>query len=95
MGTLLLDFITIILILQVSQIIYGGALRAGGDVKYTLKASILAVTIVRTSKVTLISVHVFNLGIIGIWLGILADQIVRFVLLRHRFKQGKWTRIKI
>lgn len=93
-GHILLNFITVILLMQVSQIIYGGALRAGGDVKFTLLASILSVTIVRTS-VTLITVHIFKLGIIGIWLGIAADQFVRIVLLRSRFKKGYWTKIKI
>lgn len=94
MGQILMLFIAFILILQVSQIIYGGCLRAGGDVKYTLMASIIAVSIVRT-LVTIATVYLFDMGIIGIWLGILADQIVRYVLLRNRFKTGIWTTIKI
>lgn len=93
-GMMLLDFISVILIMQVSQIIYGGALRSGGDVKYTLVASIMAVTFVRTG-VTLFTVYVLKLGILGIWIGILSDQILRFLLLRNRFKKGYWTEIKI
>ena len=39
--------------------------------------------------------YVFGLGIVGIWLGVLADQISRFIFATVRFKAGKWTEIKI
>lgn len=94
MGVMIIKFIMVIVLLQISQIIYGGCLRSGGDVKYTLIAGIISVTIIR-SLVTIVLVNVFDLGILGIWIGILSDQLSRFVLLRHRFKTGKWTNIKI
>lgn len=94
LGVYILRYTMIIVLLQISQIIYGGALRSGGDVKYTLVVGIVAVTLIRTA-VTLVAVHVFELGLTGIWLGILADQLTRFILLRHRFNTGKWTEIKI
>lgn len=93
-GVIITRFMMVIVLLQISQIIYGGCLRSGGDVRYTLVAGIIAVTIIRSS-VTLVTVNIFNLGLYGIWIGILSDQISRFTLLRHRFKQGKWTEIKI
>ena len=94
MGLLINRFIMLILLLQISQIIYGGCLRAGGDVKFTLLVAIIAVTIIRTS-VTLLFTMVFKLGLVGIWLGVLADQFSRFVLLRHRFHKKKWLDIAI
>ncbi|MDO5028481.1 MAG: MATE family efflux transporter [Bacillota bacterium] len=93
-GLIITRFMMVIVLLQISQIIYGGCLRSGGDVRYTLVVGIIAVTIIR-SAVTLATVNVFELGLYGIWIGILSDQLTRFVLLRHRFKQGKWTEIKI
>lgn len=93
-ATMVTQFIMVIVLLQISQIIFGGCLRSGGDVRYTLMAGIISVTIIRTSM-TLLLVNVFLLGQMGIWLGILSDQLSRFVLLRHRFKQGKWTQIEI
>lgn len=93
-GDIINKFIMIIVLLQISQIIYGGILRAAGDVRYTLMASIIAITIIRTMT-TIILTQVFNMGLIGIWLGILSDQLTRFILLRHRFKKGKWVGIKI
>lgn len=93
-GIMVTRFIMIIVLLQISQIIYGGCLRSGGDVKYTLIAGIISVTIIR-SLVTLVLVNQYNLGLEGIWIGILTDQLSRFVLLKHRFDTGKWTTIKI
>ncbi|MBK0348965.1 MATE family efflux transporter [Aerococcaceae bacterium zg-ZJ1578] len=87
-------FIMIIVLLQISQLVYGGCLRAGGDVRYTLMTGIISVTIIRTAA-TLLLVNFFNLGLNGIWTGILADQLSRFTLLRHRFKLGKWTQIQL
>lgn len=87
-------FVMVIVLLQISQIIYGGCLRAGGDVRYTLLVGIISVTLIR-SLVTIILVNVFHLGLIGIWIGIFADQFSRFVLLRHRFRQETWTEIEI
>ncbi|OFK59802.1 MATE family efflux transporter [Globicatella sp. HMSC072A10] len=93
-GAIITRFVMVIVLLQISQLVYGGCLRAGGDVRYTLIAGIISVTLIRTG-VTLILVNIFNLGLYGIWIGILSDQFSRFILLRHRFKQGNWTRIEI
>lgn len=94
MGIMTIRFLMIILLLQIPQIIYGGCLRAGGDVKYTLISSIISVTIIRTGA-TILFTSVLGLGLMGIWIGIACDQLSRFILLRHRFKQGKWVDIKI
>lgn len=93
-GEIIARFITVIVLLQISQIIYGGCLRSAGDVKYTLISSIISVTIIRTA-VTYILVSVFEMGIVGIWLGIFSDQFSRYMFNSIRFRQGKWVNIKI
>ena len=94
MGVRIIRWIMVIVLLQISQIIYTGCLRAAGDVKYTLRAALISVTGIRT-LVTLLLVSVFHLGLAGVWLGILSDQISRFLLMSHRFRQGKWVDLKI
>ena len=37
----------------------------------------------------------FGFGIVGIWLGVLADQISRFTFASIRYRMGKWVKIKI
>ena len=94
MGLMITRFIMVIVLLQISQLIFAGCLRAGGDVKYTMITGFVSVTIIRTA-VTIIAVNYFNLGLTGIWLGVLADQISRFVMFGLRFRSRKWTGIKI
>lgn len=94
MGEIIVLFLIFIVLVQISQVIFGGALRAAGDVKFTLIASILSITIVRSTS-TLLYVHVLNLGLAGIWMGILTDQVCRFILLRWRFKKGEWVDMEI
>jgi len=38
---------------------------------------------------------VFGMRLEGIWLGILSDQLSRFILMSLRFRQGKWVDLKI
>ncbi len=93
-GTNLTRVIMFIVIIQIGQVIYNGCLRGAGDTLYTAVVSIVSVTVVRTLG-SYLGGYVFDLGIVGIWLGILADQIARYILGSVRFKQGKWTEIRI
>lgn len=93
-GVLICRFMTVICILQISQIIFGACLRAAGDVRYALVSSLISCTLIRTG-VTILCVQVLGLGLTGIWLGILGDQIMRFIFMSLRFKAGKWVDIKL
>ena len=94
MGVLITRYTMVIVLLQISQIIYTGCLRAAGDVRYTLTVALISVTVIRT-VVTLLLVLVFNLGLHGIWLGVLSDQLSRFTLMRRRFRKGEWVNLRI
>ena len=94
MGVLICRFITVIVLLQISQIIYGACLRAAGDVRYTLIISLISVAVTR-SLVTIVLTNVLRLGLSGIWIGVLSDQLTRFLLLGRRFRQGRWVDLRI
>ena len=94
MGVVITRYTMVIVLLQISQIIFGGCLRAAGDVKYTLMAATISIAIVRTG-VTVLLCTVFNMGLAGVWIGILADQATRFIMMALRFHQGKWVNIRI
>lgn len=94
MGVTITRYTMVIVLLQISQIIYTGCLRAAGDVRYTLTVALISVTVIRT-VMTLLLVLVFNLGMHGIWLGVLSDQLSRFTLMRRRFRKGEWVNLRI
>lgn len=93
-GVGIMRVIIFVVVFQISQVVYMGCLRGAGDTLYTAIASTVSVTIIRT-VVSYLGGYVLGFGIIGIWLGVLGDQISRFIFASVRFKAGKWTRIKI
>jgi Na+-driven multidrug efflux pump len=86
--------IIVVVILQIAQVIYMGCLRGAGDTLYTAIASTISVTLVRTFGSYFFG-YVLGMGITGIWFGIVADQLSRFIFATIRFRQGKWVNIKI
>ena len=93
-GVSIMRVIVLVVVLQISQVIYMGCLRGAGDTAYTAVASIISVTIIRT-LFSYLGGYVLGFGIIGVWMGVVADQLSRFIFGSIRFKQGKWTEIKI
>lgn len=69
-------------------------LRAAGDVKFSMIAS---VSIMWGCRVALgiFLVRVFQFGLTGVWIGMFADWIVRAVIFTTRFVNGKWLRYKM
>ena len=93
-GVSIMHVIIFVVIFQIIQVIYMGCLRGAGDTLYTAMASTISVTLIRTS-ISYLFGYMLGGGITGIWMGVLGDQISRFLFASIRFKAGKWTQIKI
>lgn len=93
-GVKIMYVIILTVMFQISQVIYMGCLRGAGDTLYTAAASTISVTVIRT-VVSYVFGYTFGFGIVGIWLGVLGDQMSRFLFASIRFKAGKWTEIRI
>lgn len=93
-GVGIMQIIIVVVLFQIQQVIYMGCLRGAGDTLYTAVTSAIGVTVVRTG-VSYFFAYTVGWGIFGIWMGVLGDQLIRFVLAAVRFKQGKWVKIKI
>jgi Na+-driven multidrug efflux pump len=94
MGVGITRCIMIIVLFQISQVIFTGCLRGAGDVVYTMISSCVSVTFVRTIA-GYVFCYIFGWGIYGIWMGIIADQLCRLTFSSLRFISGKWMKIKI
>lgn len=93
-GVKIMFVAALVVMLQISQVIYMGCLRGAGDTLYTAMASTVSVSIVRTA-VSYMGGFLLGGGVVGIWMGIVADQASRLIFGATRFKKGKWTEIKI
>jgi putative MATE family efflux protein len=93
-GGVVMLFVAFLQPIQSSQFVLGGILRGAGDTKITALYVLITTVIIRTSLGYLF-VTVFNYGLIGAWIAIAADQILRSILFIFRYNQGKWKRIKL
>ncbi len=88
-GVKIMQIMVIIVILQIAQVIYMGCLRGAGDVLFTTITSTISVTIMRPVAAYLLG-YVLGFGVVGIWMGVVADQLLRYLLTSWRFGTGKW-----
>ena len=93
-GTMIMAMMTVIVFLQISQVVFSGCLRGAGDTRYTALVSLISVAIIRPGGGWLFC-YPLRLGLFGAWLGLAVDQFMRFILTWLRFRQGKWMDRKI
>ncbi len=93
-GVSIMYTIIVTVLFQIRQIVYMGALRGAGDTFYTAVSAAVSVTVTRTVFSYLFA-YVFHWGITGVWMGVVADQMTRFILCGIRFRKGNWVNIKI
>ncbi len=93
-GNIIMKLVAFIVMLQIAQLILSGCLRGAGDTKYTAFVSLVSVAFVRPFFGWLF-VDPLQMGLIGAWISLLLDQILRFSLTRHRFIGGKWHKIDL
>lgn len=93
-GVSIMRIIIIVVLFQIRQVIYMGCLRGAGDTLFTAIVSTISVTIIRTAA-SYIFCYTLGWGIAGIWMGVVGDQVSRYIFAAIRFKAGKWTQIRI
>lgn len=79
---------------QASAFAIAGGLRGAGDTVSTLIVTIIGIFLIRIS-VAYILINNFGFGVIGAWIAMLFDQIVRWFGIIIRYRTGKWKDIKL
>lgn len=79
---------------QASAFAISGGLRGAGDTLSTLIVTIIGVFLVRLS-LAYILIEIVGLGVIGAWIAMLSDQIIRWIGISIRYKTDKWKHIKL
>ena len=70
------------------------ALRAAGDVKYTMIVSIIFVFIFRVGFSWLLAIYL-GYGVTAIWIAMAIDWVFRGLFFTVRFLRGKWQKIQV
>jgi putative MATE family efflux protein len=69
--------------------VFAGALRGAGDTRWPMYATILGVWVFRMPLVYL-CVHVWQFGIVSVWIVTAIDFLLRSLVLWWRFRSGGW-----
>ena len=93
-ASMALKIIALVQPFQSSQLILAGALRGAGDTFWPLVATFVGVFGFRV-VFAFILVNVIELGLMGAWMAVLVDQLIRWVFVYGRFKSNKWKYIRI
>ena len=70
------------------------ALRAAGDVKYTMFISIFSMVVFRLAASVILGSYL-QWGGIGVWIAMVLDWSFRTVMFGVRYKKGKWKKMRI
>lgn len=70
------------------------ALRAAGDVRFTMIVSIVSMFVMRVSAAYLLGI-VLQTGVIGIWIAMGLDWVARSAIFLLRFRSGKWRTFRV
>ncbi len=93
-GVMIMAVLTVVVFLQISQVVFSGCLRGAGDAKYTAFVSLISVMLIRPGAGWLFC-YPIGLGLFGAWIGLAVDQFSRFLLTYIRFKSGRWTKYEV
>ena len=72
-------------------LVLSGALRGAGDTKYVMTATIIGNWGIRVI-LALILAFFFNVGLVGFWLAMAIDLVVRAGLIFWRYQGGVWKK---
>ena len=70
------------------------SLRGTGDTKFVMMVSTASMFLFRIGA-AYVFVHLFKLGILGTWLAMVSDWVIRSIIFIARFAKGKWQKNRV
>ena len=91
-GSQVLRMVAVIQPLQAAQFIMAGVLRGAGDTRYPAFVTFITVLLVRPA-IAIYTIQVLNWSLVGAWVAMVVDQLMRTLLVVVRYNSGKWRHI--
>ena len=93
-GGRILMFVAFMQPFQSSQFIVAGGLRGAGDTR-SIAIIVMVTTLGVRAGLAVLAISVLHWGLYGAWIALVADQLLRTLLVRMRYNSGKWKTIKV
>ncbi|OJV66093.1 MAG: hypothetical protein BGO41_09195 [Clostridiales bacterium 38-18] len=89
LGALILTIDIFVELGRVSNLVIISALKAAGDVNFPVIVGIFSMWLVSTLLAYILGI-VLGLGLLGIWIAMAADEVLRGIIMIFRLKSNKW-----
>lgn len=89
-----LKIIAVANIISNARFVYNSALRGAGDSGFTAFTTFLGILVARPAIAWLL-VYQFHMGLEGVWIALISDAVICYVLGLLRWRNGKWATIKV
>lgn len=94
LGVVALRVVACIQLPEALGFVLSGALRGAGDTRSVLHITAFGVWVVRLGA-SLLLVSVLRMGLLGAWLAMALDWLVRAAYLIARFRRGRWKEVSV
>ena len=94
MVAMVLKIIALANVISNARFVYNSALRGAGDSSFTAFTTFLGILVTRPI-IAWVLVYQLNTGLVGIWIALISDAVLCFVLGWLRWRNGKWATIKV
>ena len=94
MVAMVLKIIALANVISNARFVYNSALRGAGDSSYTAFTTFLGILVARP-VIAWVLVYQFNMALVGVWIALISDAVLCFVLGYIRWQRGKWEKIKV
>ncbi|HEY5627131.1 MAG TPA: MATE family efflux transporter [Nitrospira sp.] len=94
LGTLFLKIVALLQIPLAITMVLAGSLRGAGDTHFIMWATTIGMWAMRLPIAFVTGVW-FELGILYVWIAMIADWMLRMVLMLWRYRSGRWKTIQV
>ena len=97
LASLMLRIIAVVNPISNARFIYASALRGAGDSRFVAFITFVGVILLRpvVSYALIADFLPFQLGLMGVWIGLSSDSVICFLLAQFRYARGRWMSIRV
>jgi len=94
LAAAMLKIVAVVNPISNARLVYVSALRGAGDARFMAVITFIGVLLVRP-LMSLLLINVFHFGLHGVWVALVSDSLVCFIIAGIRYRGGKWAEIQV
>ncbi|MDR2515606.1 MAG: MATE family efflux transporter [Christensenellaceae bacterium] len=95
LSVLMLQIIAVANPISNARFVYISALRGAGDSRFAAVITFVGVLLVRPLISAALVFYPLQIGLAGVWIALVSDGVICYILSLWRYRQGKWQSIQV